>query len=284
MNSIVERLQVEARQLPPRLADAARYVAAHAFDAATTPMRVLARQAGHSPATFTRLAQTVGFAGWDELREELVRLAREARTHTPFSARPPPAAGARSIGGDMLAADVTAIGGLDAQRLPLAATMLEAASRVFVAGFRSCHGPAHLFHYHYRLFRPEVTLLGGGGSLLDLELGALQRTDAVVLICFEPYSRDLLLVARAAKAAGSAIIAVADDEKAPATAGAGLVLLHSTATPGFFPSLTACTALLQALAGLLYVRAGQNGRAALRRAEARIEAHTAYVASEGIDT
>lgn len=281
MADVVERLQLEARALPPRLADAARFVAAHPFDAATTPMRTLARTAGHSPATFTRLAQAVGFAGWDGMREQLVQRAREARERAPFSGRPLPASGARSLATDMLAADTAAIAALDPDRLALAAAMLEAAPRVFVAGFRSCHGPAHLFHYLYRLFRPQVTLLGAGGSLLDLELGALQRNDAVVLICFEPYSRDLLLVARAARAAGCAIVAVVDDAAAPVAAGAGLVLLHATGTPGFFPSLTACNAVLQALAGLLYVRAGRDGRTALRRAEARIRTHTAYVAPKG---
>ena len=278
MPDVVERLQLEARALPPRLADAARFVAAHPFDAATTPMRTLARKAGHSPATFTRLAQAIGYAGWDGMREHLVQRARAARERAPFSGRPLPAAGAGSIATDMLAADITAIGSLETEQLALAAAMLEAAPRVFVAGFRSCHGPAHLFHYLYRLFRPEVTLLGAGGSLLDLELGALRASDAVVLICFEPYSRDLLLVARAAHAAGCAIIAVVDDAAAPVAAEAGLVLLHAIGTPGFFPSLAACTALLQALAGLLYVRAGRDGRAALRRAEARIRTHTAYVA------
>ncbi len=281
MADVVERLQLEARALPPRLADAARFVAAHPFDAATTPMRALARRAGHSPATFTRLAQAIGYAGWDGMREHLVQRARGAREPGPFSDRPVPATGARSLAADMLAADAAAIGGLDPDRLALAAAVLEAAPRVFVAGFRSCYGPAHLFHYLYRLFRPEVTLLGAGGSLLDLELGALARSDAVVLICFEPYSRDLLLVAQAARAAGCAVVAVMDDAAAPVAAEADLVLLHAIGTPGFFPSLTACTALLQALAGLLYVRAGREGRAALRRAEARIRTHTAYVAPEG---
>jgi DNA-binding MurR/RpiR family transcriptional regulator len=281
MTEIVERLQVEARQLPPRLADAARFVASHAFDAATTPMRVLARRAGHSPATFTRLAQAVGYPGWDELREELVQSARESRERAPFSGRKLPAA--RSISTDMLQADTAALNRLDAEKLALAAAILENAPHAFIAGFRSCYGPAHLFHYLYRLFRPEVTLLGASGSLLDLELGALRKSDAVVLICFEPYSRDLLLVARAARATGCATIAVVDDAAAPIAREANLVLIHSTASPGFFPSLTACTALLQSLAALLYVRSGPKGRAALRRTEARIETHTAYIASEGVE-
>jgi DNA-binding MurR/RpiR family transcriptional regulator len=92
------------------------------------------------------------------------------------------------------------------------------------------------------------------------------------------------LTARSARAAGCAIIAAVDDAKAPVARDAGLVLRHSTASPGFFPSLTACVSLLQALAGLLYVRSGHDSRVALRRTEARIQAHAAYGASRQPDS
>ncbi len=278
--SVVEQLTIAARRLPPRLASAARYVAAHPFDAVTTPMRALARQTGHTPATFTRLAQVLGHTGWDELRAVLVNQTRSERSAAPFSERPLPTSGAGTIARGMIAADADALAALDTETLGSVAALLEQASRIFVAGFRSCHAPAHLFYYLYSLFRPEVSLLGAAGGVLDLELGGLRRDDAMVLICFDPYSRDLLLTAQAARAAGCSIIAVVDHEDAPVAEEATQVLLYSTISPGFFPSLTACTALLQALAALLYARAGQKGRARLKQAEARIQAHTAYIPSE----
>ena len=126
--SVVEQLTIAARELPPRLASAARYVAAHPFDAVTTPMRALARQAGHTPATFTRLAQALGLAGWEDLRTVLVEQTRQKRTIAPFSERPPPASGVGGIVSDMIMADTETISAVDTEALTSAAALLEQAS------------------------------------------------------------------------------------------------------------------------------------------------------------
>ena len=123
-------------------------------------------------------------------------------------------------------------------------------------------------------------MIGGVGGVLDGELGGLRRDDVLVLFGFDPYSRDGLLCARAAADAGAQVLAIVDTPRAPAAEGAAVILTFGTATPGFFPSLTACMALVQALATALYVRAGKEGKAQLRRTEARIIAHTAYLRHE----
>ena len=278
-SQLVRRLTVAADRLPPQVATAARHVADHPFDAASLPMRALARTTGQSPTTYTRLARSLGFTGWDALRSELIAEAREdldAARAAPFSSRPRPAKNDGSVSERMLAVDQRSIGALDVAALEAAAALIEAAAHVRVAGFRSCHAPAIHFHYLYRLFRPEVSLIGGAGTL-DLDLGGLRQGDAVLLFGFAPYSRDGLLTARSALAAGAKLIAVVDRDDAPLARGADAVLTFQTGTPSFFPSLTACTALLQALAETLYRRAGEDGRARLRESEARIAAHTAYV-------
>ncbi|MFC3713502.1 MurR/RpiR family transcriptional regulator [Sphingoaurantiacus capsulatus] len=277
-SSLARRLVRAAATLPPQLSAAARYVADHPFDAASLPMRALARGSAQSPTTYTRLARSLGFGGWDELRAALLAEAREdldAARAAPFSSRPAPDAG---VAARMLAADQQAIGAIDTVSLEAAADVLEAGARVFVAGFRSCAAPAAHFHYLYRLFRPEVALIGTTGAL-DLDLGGLRRGDALLLFGFAPYSRDGLMTAQAALAAGARLVVVADDASAPPTKGADAVLTYDAGSPGFFPSLTACTALLQALAETLYLRAGAEGRAQLQASEARIAAHTAYVSA-----
>jgi len=72
-------------------------------------------------------------------------------------------------------------------------------------------------------------------------------------------------------------VALVDRAEAPLARGADAVLTFGTGTPSFFPSLTACTALLQALAETLYLRAGEGGRQRLRASERRIAAHAAYL-------
>src|ERR1700687_2152262 len=72
--------------LPMRLREVGRFVAANDYDATTRSMRELAAVAGADPASFTRLAQALGYSGWDELRAALTEARRPAQP-SPFSAR-----------------------------------------------------------------------------------------------------------------------------------------------------------------------------------------------------
>lgn len=277
---MLAKLASALRDLPPRQAAVGRYVLRHPFDAATRPMRALARHTAQSPATFTRLAQSLGLAGWEDLRALIVAETRadlEATRHAPFSTRIIGGSDAAQLATSMLETDLRMLGACAVAGLEAAAAVIEQGRRVLVAGFRSCHAPASLFHYLYRLFHPEVTLVTGAGGLLDLEIGGLRGDDVLVLFGFDPYSRDSLLAARAAAGAGSRLVAIVDAPDAPIAEGAAALLTFGTASPGFFPSLTGCVSLVQALAAILYLRAGEGGTDNLRRTEARIAAHTAYL-------
>jgi len=69
-----------------RLQQVGRFVAANDYDATTRSMRELAAVAGADPASFTRLAQALGYSGWDELRAALTEARRPAQS-SPFSGR-----------------------------------------------------------------------------------------------------------------------------------------------------------------------------------------------------
>lgn len=278
--SLVSRLNEAAVHLPPKLADAARYVAEHPFDAASMPMRGLARQTGQQPTTFTRLARSLGYSGWDALKAELIAEAREdlqSVREAPFSSRPLLPSGEGTLAGRMLSTDIHNVAEVDANSLDAAAAVIERAGHVYVSGYRSCYAPAVHFHYLYRLFRNDVSILGSAGGMLDLELGVLGKGDVVILFGFAPYSRDGFMTAQAAAAAGASVVAVVDDAASPLARDAAVTLLFSADSPSYFPSLCACTALIQALAATLYMRAGTTGREHLRASEARIAAHTTYL-------
>src|ERR1700739_1853969 len=72
--------------LPSRLQQVGRFVAANDYDATTRSMRELAAVAGADPASFTPLAQALGYSGWDELRAALTEARRPAQP-SPFSGR-----------------------------------------------------------------------------------------------------------------------------------------------------------------------------------------------------
>jgi DNA-binding MurR/RpiR family transcriptional regulator len=260
--------------LPPRLREVGQFLADHEFDAATRSMRGLALAAGANPATFTRLAQALGYTGWDNLRDALIEVRRNGPA-APFSDR---VRGEDGTAAAMLAADTAGLNRLDATAVDAAAVALHKADRAWIAGFRSCRAVAELLQYQLRLFRPDTVRLVGGSGPEDLDLGAFRQGDAVVIAGFAPYSRASVTTARAARAACCTLIALADSPTAPMAEGADHFLGFDAADgPGFFPSLTGAIALAQALASATFTLGGQAALTRLRETEARLAAHSQYV-------
>jgi len=271
--------------LPMRLREVGRFVAANDYDATTRSMRDLAAAAGADPASFTRLAQALGYKGWDGLRAALTEARRPAQP-APFSGRTK----ARRQGpdseimlvADKLEAEAAGIGRISPDSVAKAAKTLQAAQRIWIAGFRSCRSVAELLNYQLRLFRPDAVQLVGGSGPEDLDLGAFGAGDAVVVIGFAPYSTASVLSARAAHRSGAALVAIADSVVAPMAEGADhLLLFEAAASPGFFPSLTGAIAIAQSLAAVAFVLGGAAAKRRLEQTEARLAAMSQYVAEKG---
>jgi DNA-binding MurR/RpiR family transcriptional regulator len=276
----IDLLRRALPDLPPRLQEAGRFLATHDFDAVTRSMRDLAAAAGTHPATFTRLAQALGYPGWDALRDALIEVRRTG-TAAPFSGRVR-AHGtepATLLPAEMLAADAAGLAQLDPTPIAAAARTLHTAQRIWIAGFRSNRGIAQLLHYQLRLFRPDGVQIVGGAGPEDMDIGALQPGDAVVLISFAPYSRSIVLTAKTARRTGCTVIALVDTPDAPIVDGAQHLLLFDAAAtgPGFFPSLTGALATAQALAAATFALGGEAALVRLRETEARLAALSEYV-------
>ncbi|WP_284945033.1 MurR/RpiR family transcriptional regulator [Acidisoma cladoniae] len=268
--------------LPPRLREVGRFLSGHEFDAATRSMRGLAAAAGVNPASFTRLAQALGYRGWDELRDALIE-ARRPGTDAPFSGRlraatGEPAQDSAAIATALIGSDTAGLSRVATAPIAAAAAALHAAPRAWIAGFRSCRAVAELLHYQLRLFRPDVVHLVGSAGPEDLDFGAFRAGHAVVVVGFAPYSRASVMTVRAARTAGCRIIAIADTPQAPMAEGADhLLLFEAASSPGFFPSLTGAVAQAQALAAGSFVLGGKGALLRLRQTEARLAAHSQYV-------
>jgi DNA-binding MurR/RpiR family transcriptional regulator len=271
--------------LPMRLREVGRFVAANDYDATTRSMRELAALAGADPASFTRLAKALGYAGWDGLRAALTEARRPAQP-APFSER---ARGRRpspnsdiTLVADKLEAEAAGLARISPGTVAAAAKTMHAARRIWIAGFRSCRSVAELLNYQLRLFRPDAVQLVGGCGPEDLDLGAFGTGDAVIVIGFAPYSTASVLSARAAHGSGTKLIAIADTVTAPMAEGADhLLLFEAAASPGFFPSLTGAIAIAQSLAAVTFVLGGAVARRRLEATEARLTAMSQYVAEKG---
>jgi DNA-binding MurR/RpiR family transcriptional regulator len=270
--------------LPMRLREVGRFVAANDYDATTRSMRDLAAAAGADPASFTRLAKALGYPGWDALRAALTEARRPAQS-SPFSGRTKGRRGPNSgvmLVADKLEAEAAGLARISSDTVARAARTLQAAQRIWIAGFRSCRSVAELLNYQLRLFRADAVQLVGGSGPDDLDFGAFRAGDTVIVIGFAPYSTASVLSARAAHRCGAALIAIADTAAAPMAEGADhLLLFEAAASPGFFPSLTGAIAIAQSLAAVTFVLGGAGAKRRLEQTEVRLAAMSQYFAEKG---
>ena len=265
-------------QLSPQFQAGARYLVDHPDDVAVSSMRSIATRAKVQSSALVRLAQQLGFAGWPELKSIFVERLRGGPAG--YAAK----AGALAGKSTELVSEVFAV-----QQRNLAATesashaalqaaagLLEAASRVHVAGFRAAHPIAYTFHYLYRLLRPSVQLLSGQGGTLEMDLRALQAGEAVLVASFAPYSSEALLVANSARQAGCLLVAISDSAMSPLALQADASIVIAVDSPSFFPSIVAGIAVVESLAELLVARAGPPAVEAIGAAETQLRELGAY--------
>ncbi len=262
---------------------AARFVLEHPNDVVTASMRTVSARVEIPPATLVRFAQLLGFDGWPELKAALVQdmgLGSEPYAHKARTLADRARDGGAGLAGEIFTThrdNLDATERASGDTLPRAAALLEKARAVHVAGFRACHPVAYSLMYVYRLFRDSVHLLDGLGGSLEMQLRAMHKGDAVVVISFSPYSREAIAVARQARDAGCQVLTLTDTPSSPLALLAHEVLLFSTQSPSFFPSIAGAQALSEALLGLLVSRAGKAGIARIEGAEAQLFETGAYL-------
>jgi len=267
--------------LSPTMQKAARFVVDHPNDVVIASMRTLAERAGAQPATFVRLAQQLGYAGWPELKSAFaddlgLNSYRYGQRAKGLAERGHDAA----LVGEMFTAQHRNLDATQAQSalsMREAAKVLKRAKAVHVAGFRASFPVAYSLHYGLRLFRNSVALIDGQAGSLEFQLRAIDKSDAVVVISFAPYSRESLQVLEAARGAGARVIAFTDSSASPLALGADVAVLFSVESPSFFPSVAAGVAATEALLEILVAEAGANVAEAIDRAEQQLFDSGAYL-------
>ncbi len=151
------------------------------------------------------------------------------------------------------------------------------AKAVHVAGFRASLPVALSLVYGYRLFRNEVQLIDGQGGGLEMQLRAIERQHAVVVISFAPYSKESLAVIEAAKSVGARIVALTDSSASPLALASENPVLFGIDSPSFFPSVAAGIAATEVLLEILVADAGGEAVRRIVRAEKHLFDSGAYL-------
>lgn len=268
---LLKRMSDDFEALPPQLRQAAKYVIDHPTDVAMNSMRAMAARAEVAPSTMLRLVRWLDFDTYEEFRhlfqegvrgrggfperaQTLQRLAEEGRGGRLAAA----------MGSAALANIDLAFSDIDVADVEASARLLANAQSTYVIGVRSAFSLAHYFQYVARmvLARPPL-LCGGTGVALD-ELAGVSKRDVVVAMGFHPYAQETVEATRFAVEQGASLISITDQRSSPLAQKATHVLLASSETPQFFPSMVAASAIIELILACLVT---QGGKQAVRNIE-----------------
>lgn len=268
-------------ELSPELMRAARWIEQHPRDVALHSMRECARRAELAPASFTRLAQAIGYGGFAGIRAR----CQEALAPQPgYAARAQALQATASRSADWLDtlneaqhADTASISGLNERaQFERAADAMLASCQVHFLGLRASHGLAFHLHYTYGLAASNGVLVQGLGGTLADELAQLQRKDLLVAISQSPYTRQTVQAVEQARQNGVKVLALTDSRLSPIARAADLVLLFRAESPSYFHSMVGALALAEALVAAVAVRGGRKVLGRLTSMQQKLDVQGAY--------
>lgn len=266
-------LSLAARRdaLPAQLQKAAQWIADNPQDVALLSMREQARRADVQPATMTRLAQALGYDGYeairtlhrDALRSAAPGLAATAARRNRLGAQSQQDATAAML--EQTAAQFAALGTAQSlAQLEQAASLIAQARRVYCLGLRSSHGVAWHVWYALSLITDRASLLDGiGGVGLD-GLAQAQAGDVLFVCGVAPYTRAVVEAVMQARARAMRIVALTDSPLSPLVAPGDPALIVPTHSASFLHSMAPAFAMAETLVALV---ARGNDPAILARLE-----------------
>jgi DNA-binding MurR/RpiR family transcriptional regulator len=240
----------------------------------------------------TRLAQRLGFDGYDAVRDLYAENLRR-RASSVFSPKAAALVARRKLTGeaalahDLIDTLVHQMAGLSATeslgQLAAAVGVIAKARRVFVLGQRSCYPVAFHFAYVFGLAGGWTQLLDAPGGTGSDVLRDAQKGDALLAISVKPYTRTTVEVTRHAARRGVSVIAITDSAVSPLARVAGAAILVPTESPSFFHTVTPAFAVAETLAALLAAAGGEGALTAVREIEDQMRSLSTHVLSTAPD-
>jgi len=273
------------RALPsmsPALRRAASYVIDHPRDVGANSMRSMAARASIHPNTFVRLAQHIGFSGYDDMRETFRNFVvadqiggfRDRAAWLRTLARQD---GSPAVVGQMAEAILEnteqCFRESNAKTLMNVCDLFLKADRVHVLGLGAAYSLAHQLWYVTRMAFGKVRLAPHPGFQLMDDLALLRQGDLLIAMTFQPYRSETLRAVRHARTRRATIVGVTDGRLSPLLPLADQCLICPTSTPQFFQSHAAAVGMLETLTALIVSKAPKAARERIHRLhEGRLEA------------
>lgn len=252
---VLDRLLDTLPEMSPQVRKAAHYVLDNPNDVGLSSIREIASAAEVKPNTLVRMARAVGFDGFEDFRRPFRDSLRNGQDSFPDRARwlQAIAKGGRHgrLYSQMAAASFTNIeqlfSGTNAAEVKAAADRIVASRTTYVLGVGAAYALAHNFAYLARMALDNVVAVPRDGSLPIDDIAKAGEGDVLLAMTFTPYRTEVVDATRSAKSQGAAVVALSDSRVSPIALEADHAFVIPTATPQFFPSVLAASALLETL-------------------------------------
>lgn len=286
---ILNAIEKEFEQLSPKLRLAARFVLDSPDRVALHSMREVAAQADVLPPTMMRLVKRLGFSSYNDFRDRFRdRISPQTGTYAARARQLQLRNSLATSSGflnEMSDTDRRNIeqtfAGLDEASLRAVAQAFIDAKTVYIVGLRKCFPIAFYIHYALRNFFPSARLLEGRAGLFREEISFITEEDTVLVIAFDPYTKETVRAARAARDAGATLASLTDSVVSPLAEGADYLFLAANRSPSFYRSLVGAMAIAQALVAAVVDILGAAAVEKLENSEARLRRSNAYWQSGG---
>lgn len=283
---ILARLKEEMPALPRGLRSVAKYVIDHPSDFGLDPIRETARKIGVSTYTLVRMAERLGFNGYDELRDPF----RQALVSAAVTVeRPAWVETLRDSGGlGPVQAEASQNGMAIVQRslerqspgqMARVVDLLMAAPRVYLTAVRASYGLAYYLHYVGRMALPSLQLIPRHMNSPVDDLQDARPGDVLIAITFTPYSRETIEACAFARRRGMTLVMISDSDIVSPDFTADETLLASVLSTHRFGCYAGAMALIETLIALLVARGGAQAQDRIASYEALREETLAYWAA-----
>ncbi|MGV8985244.1 MAG: MurR/RpiR family transcriptional regulator [Cypionkella sp.] len=255
-------LVARAGTLSKRLAQVAQFCLNHPEEVAIHTLVRLADQAQVPPATITRFAKELGFAGFADLqgvfRQRLLgprlpyadRMAEQGHKINDAELDQPD-----QVFGSFVQAAVQSLlrieQALDRSQLDVFVEALANCDAVHVAAARGAFGLGAYTVYGLSNIGKRAHLIDNIGAMRAEQVFAIGPKDALLVMTFDDYTPETVEVARLAARAGRKVLAITDNELSPVAHLAAHVLYVNEARLGHFrsqvPAMVVCQTLIVSL-------------------------------------
>jgi DNA-binding MurR/RpiR family transcriptional regulator len=258
-------IQARYPTLPENQRKVADFLLLHVQEVPFLSILQIERQSGTSKATVVRLAQSLGYSGFHELRSRLRESARSSlgRAERFSLLHPGDQEDTLAVVAQQDVSNISqTIAQLDRKAFREAAQMLQRAPAVWTAGLGISSLMAKILAYSLHQVGLQARPLAHDEMSFLEQIPLLSPPAVLVVFSFPPYSRETIDLAHHASGRGVPVIAITDRVTSPVTHAARLVLPIRSENLLFTNSISAISVLINALATEIAVR---NRRRALRR-------------------